>query len=359
MRYRSIDLLRAYAIAVMVMVHFLENLAGTRDWSPDGFGAPIFAFLTGVSYRLWLVSRQQRSISDNQISKETLRRGLFLGGLGFMFNAFVWLPDDLFTWDVLTFLGASMWVLNVVRKMPAPAALLTIALAILLSPVLQQITEYDAWWINGYFETEQTLSELLTGFLVTGYFPVFPWIALPLIGFLSAPALLGLPRTPAIQRGLWCRVAVVQVLLVAILLMLRQLTSWGQLWLPRWSMFPASLSYMTAAPGIIVLLLTTLHVLLDERAAIKLPDWLLSRAQRFSRYSLTIYLLHHVAHLWPLWMYGLWKTGEPSVYWGQALSWWPAFLLSVVFLLLSDRLLHWIERRRIPTIENLMRWLCE
>ncbi|HCP12177.1 MAG TPA: hypothetical protein DIT89_07560, partial [Planctomycetaceae bacterium] len=28
MRYRSIDLLRAYAIAVMVMVHFLENLAG-------------------------------------------------------------------------------------------------------------------------------------------------------------------------------------------------------------------------------------------------------------------------------------------------------------------------------------------
>jgi hypothetical protein len=58
-------------------------------------------------------------------------------------------------------------------------------------------------------------------------------------------------------------------------------------------------------------------------------------------------------------MYGLWKTGEPSVYWGQALSWWPAFLLSVVFLLLSDRLLHWIERRRIPTIENLMRWLCE
>ena len=64
MRYRSIDLMRSYAIVVMVFVHFLENLAGSRDWSPDGFGAPIFTFLTGVSYRLWLAKSERRWIAD-------------------------------------------------------------------------------------------------------------------------------------------------------------------------------------------------------------------------------------------------------------------------------------------------------
>lgn len=359
MRYRSIDLLRAYAIAVMVMVHFLENLSGTRDWSPDGFGAPIFAFLSGVSYQLWLASRQNRDCSSDRISKETMRRGLFLIGLGFVFNALVWLPEDLFTWDVLTFLGSSILVLNVARRMPAPALLLTIVLSVLLSPVMQKLVDYDAWWLNGYFETDQTLSELLTGFLVTGYFPIFPWIALPLTGFMSAPALLNPQATWNSQRKYWLLAGVGLSALAAVLLTLRLTTEWGRLRLPAWTMFPASLTYMTAAMGIVVLLLAGLHNRIDQRQVWQIPDWLMSRAQRFSRFSLSIYVLHHVVHVWPLWLYGLWSIGEPSAYWGQALSWWPAFLLSMLFLICCDRLLLRVEKHRIPTLENLLRWLCE
>jgi uncharacterized membrane protein len=359
MRYRSIDLLRAYAIAVMVMVHFLENLSGTRDWSPDGLGAPIFAFLSGVSYHLWLASRQQRGCSADRISRETMRRGLFLIGLGFVFNALVWLPEDLFTWDVLTFLGSSMLVLNVARRMPAPALLLTIVLSVLLSPVMQKLADYGAWWLNGYFETEQTLSELLTGFLVTGYFPIFPWIALPLAGFMSAPALLNPQGTGSKAGKYWLLTCLSLTVLVALVLTLRWTTAWGRLWLPAWTMFPASLTYMSAALGIVVLLLAGLHNRIDQRQAWRIPEWLMSRAQRFSRFSLSIYLLHHVVHLWPLWLYGLWQTGEPTAYWGQVLSWWPAFFLSMLFLLICDRLLLRVERHRVPTIENLLRWLCE
>lgn len=359
MRYRSIDLLRAYAIAVMVMVHFLENLAGTRDWSPDGFGAPIFAFLSGVSYRLWLSSRQTQGCSNQQISKETVRRGLFLAGLGFVFNAFVWLPEDLFTWDVLTFLGASLLLLNVVRHMPPPVLLLTIGLSVAVSPVLQQIVDYSAWWSTGYFQTEQTLSELIIGFLVTGYFPVFPWIALPFTGFLSAPAILGLPSATQLQRRFWILSCAGLAALVVVLLAVRWTTAWGQVWLPAWTMFPASVPYMLGAHGIVVLLLATLHTLVDQQQSWTVPAWLLSRARRFSRYSLSVYILHHLVHLWPLWIYGLWQTGEVTQYWGQALSWWPAFGLSLLFLICCDWLLQRLERHRVPTIENLLRWLCE
>jgi len=359
MRSRSIDLLRAYAICVMIIVHFLENLSGTREWSPDGFGAPIFAFLTGVSYQLWLRGKEKRGATSDQISKETIRRGLFLFGLGFLFNFFVWLPDDLFTWDVLTFLGSAMILLNIARVMPTPALLLTIALSVLLSPVMQRIVHYGEYWVSGYFEPDNTLSELLTGFLVTGYFPIFPWIALPLTGFLTAPSLLCLHHTAPQLRRIWLIAGSALITLSALMMSLRYGTQSGQQWLPAWTMFPATLCYMTGVVGMVILLLGGLHHWIDDQKVVQLPSGLLTRAERFSRYSLTIYLLHHAAHVWPLWIYGLWKTGEPSQYWGQALSSWPSFLLSIVFLICCDWILKKLEQYRIPTVENLMRWLCE
>lgn len=358
-RYSSIDLMRGYAVAVMVIVHFLENLAGTRDWSPDGFGAPIFVFLTGVSYRLWLQSRERRGVASEQISRETIRRGLFLMGLGFVFNGLVWLPEDLFTWDVLTFLGAATCLLNVVRVMPVPAVLLTIMLSVTLSPLMQRLAEYPAYWANGYFETEQTLSELLTGFLVTGYFPIFPWIALPLTGFIVTPVLLGQQFTGTPVRTWLRRIAVGLIACVLVSASVR--TGWplSFQWLPEWTMFPASTSYIAGVLGMVILLLSGLHEWLDGRQALRIPEGLLCRAQRFSRYSLTIYLLHHVVHLWPLWIYGWYSAGDPTIHWGRLLPWWPAFLLAVLFLICMDRLLISVERHKVPTAENLMRWLAE
>lgn len=351
--------MRGYAVTVMVLVHFLENLAGTRDWSPDGFGAPIFLFLSGVSYWIWLRARERRGVRADQISRETIRRGLFLVGLGFVFNGMVWLPEDLFTWDVLTFLGCTMCLLNVVRVMPSPAVLLTIILSVVLSPLMQSLADYSAYWVNGYFETELTLPELFTGFLVTGYFPIFPWIALPLAGFLSAPVLLE-PETSAVRRRILLeRAALGVILAVVILAAIRKTLPWSERWLSAWTMFPASLSYMAGVLGMVVVMLSWLHRWIDEEQVFRIPPSLLQRAQRFSSYSLTIYLLHHVVHLWPVWIYGYCTTGDPTVYWGRMCAWWPAFLLGVLFLICSDWLLFYLKRRGVPTVEDLLRWLAE
>ena len=185
MRYVSIDILRTIAIVLMVVVHFMENLSGA-DWAPAGFGAPLFTFLAGISYRLWLNAQEARGRSDSDISKVSIRRGLFLFVLGFAFNVLVWLPEDTFNWDVLTLIGVSLILLNLVRNLPLPILVAIALLAYALAPVLRAITDYPSYWTNGYFECDLTLADVAIGFLSNGFFPVFPWIAFPLAGFVTA-----------------------------------------------------------------------------------------------------------------------------------------------------------------------------
>jgi len=128
-RRPSIDMLRSVAICLMIVVHFVENLAATHDawslalnrWMPAGAAAPLFTFLAGVNYRLWCTQRIARGTPPEALSKATIRRGLFLIGTGFAFNVLVWLPADTFNWDVLTFVGLALISLDVVRRMPVSA----------------------------------------------------------------------------------------------------------------------------------------------------------------------------------------------------------------------------------------------
>ena len=130
-RQASVDLLRAIAIGLMVVVHFIENLSGWYGdgrgtfagvhgvwWLPTGFAAPIFTFLSGMSYRLWLGVQRQRHRDETSIAKGTIRRGLFLIGLGFAFNVLIWLPEDIFNWDILTLIGGGLLALDVLAGCP-------------------------------------------------------------------------------------------------------------------------------------------------------------------------------------------------------------------------------------------------
>src|SRR5438552_595261 len=123
----------------MIQVHFVDNLSPREPataWLYDlstGLGlvpAPLFTFVSGVSYCLWLRKQEAARRSDGDITKITVRRGLFLFGTGIAFNALVWLPEDTFNWDVLTLLGSSLLLLALVRNVP-PGALALLCVAIL------------------------------------------------------------------------------------------------------------------------------------------------------------------------------------------------------------------------------------
>jgi len=361
MRYSSIDILRASAIVVMVIVHFLENLSGVREWSPDGFGAPLFTFLTGMSYWLWLSGQEARGREDSEISKVTLRRGLFLFGLGFVFNAFVWLPGDLFTWDILTFIGVSLIVLNVVRNFAMPMSLLLIILSTSVSPILQTVANYPAYWVQGYFECDPTLSEVIIGFFITGHFPIFPWIAFPVSGFVAASLIFSKNARPAgLPRSIVMTGAVlVAISASAVLVRWYAPVVFSKSFLNGWSMFPASPEYVSGTLGMTLLLFTFCHRWVDQNPRFANRSGLLSVASMFSRYSLSIYLLHHIVHIWPLWIYGISMNQEPTYYWGQAFPYGVSLILALLFIVCCYFVFRWVEKSEKPTIESWMRWICD
>lgn len=375
-RQQSLDLLRTLAISLMVVVHFAENLSGSYGvdggpmiganriwWLPTGFAAPIFTFLSGVNYRLWAAAQARRGRGDEAISKITIRRGLFLFGLGFAFNILVWLPEDTFNWDILTFTGSGLVVLDVVRRMPPEVAVAACGLVLLASPILRTRADYAAYWTDGSFSTDFTLSDVLLGYLVNGFFPLLPWIVFPVIGYLAAASLF-----PAEIRcrpaGRW-RPGLVGLMAMAT----SGLMIVGEPLLPAdlaraggrsWTMFPASTAYVLGTLGTALAATALLRQVIDRTPQ---PAWAAALAPwtgACSRHALSIYLLHHVVHVWPLWAVGLAAGGDDAtIYWQKAMPVWQSLALAVVFLVVAAVLFRWIDARRVPTVESLMRWLCD
>jgi len=381
-RLLSIDILRTVAIGMMVLVHFSENLSAGYGlpaiadsvaqrpwWMPTGLAAPLFALLSGVSYRAWLTVQHQRGLSDTEISKRTVRRGLFLIGLGFLFNVFVWLPEDTFNWDILTFIGSALILLNLIRRTPAELPPLLIVIMVVMSPVLRNVADYGAYWTQPFFDYDFTLSDVLLGYLVVGYFPLFPWLIFPIAGFATAPLVLPRQSNDHQSRLLppWSPAILVRggVVLAILAILLR--------WAPvpaalgselQWTMFPASTRYLLGTLAGTLASVAILHRLVDLQ-----PDCGAGNHQPtsgaahiccvLSRHSLSLYLLHHVVHIWPLWVYGFATTGEPTSHWQTLLPLPAAVALACLFCLLCVPLFLAADRHKWPTVESLMRWVAD
>ncbi|WP_437283409.1 heparan-alpha-glucosaminide N-acetyltransferase domain-containing protein [Sorangium sp. So ce375] len=361
MRYLSIDILRTVAVVVMVQVHFVENLSGLSHPTPNGFGAPIFAFLLGVSYFMWLNAPRVRGANDAEISKLTIRRGLFLFGTGILFNIFVWLPEDTFDWDVLTFLGVALMFLNIARKLPRSSLLVMCSVVFVISPMLRVISDYPAYWVNNYFDFDLTLSDVLLGFLVNGYFPVFPWIVYPIVGFMIASRVAS-DLAPA--AGTLNRLTGIGVCLIGVCVATRLLRSHcpsivQDIWLQGWTMFPSSVEYMLGTLGLAITAFTLLHRWVDLSPRFSKDGRFARVFLTFGPRALSVYVLHHLAHIWPLWIYGLVTGPEPTVHWQKALPVTVAWPLAFVFLTGCYFLLRWMERTGKPGLETLMRWTCD
>ncbi len=360
MRYPSIDILRTAAIFVMVLVHFGENLSG---YTPPiaGLGAPIFAFLSGVSYVLWVQGQQRKCRSEGEISKVSVRRGLFVFFLGFAFNVFVWFPDDTFNWDVLTFIGAALLLLNLARHVPLPILVLMAICSVLVSPILRVMADYDAYWVEGYYEGDLTLSDVLIGFLSTGYFPIFPWIAYSLAGFVTATVVFRESSDSLRLSGRAVRVGFVLIATSAVALLVRPYLPevLSQRVLGGWTMFPSTIEYVCATLGMALALFGLGHRWVDLNPSLERYRGALEVTKTFSQYSLTIYVLHHIVHLWPLWIYSVGQGQEATFYLGKAMSPTMSLPLALVFMTACLVWFRWLGTGERRGIESWMRWLCD
>ena len=353
--------MRTFAIVAMVQVHFIENLSGYRGWVVAGFAAPIFTFLTGVSYRLWADRQSERGRDDEWISKSTVRRAFFLFGVGFLFNVLVWLPQDTFNWDVLTFIGAAIGSLAWLRRVPSFVPLLMSVAIFGISPVLRHLTDYASYWPDDYFECDLELSEVTLGFLVNGFFPVFPWMIYPWVGYRLAPVIFG-TESSVEERHWWP--ALLGAGLLAISLSLQaivwlDLPEGLQRFGDSWTMFPASASYVSGTLGGTLLAAVLLHHYLDVPGRLASDGIVMRIITTFSPYSLSIYLLHHIVHLWPLWWYGMQYGNEPTQYWRTFTTAPISLALSTAFIVACYPLFRIIRRYQWPTLESAMRWFAD
>ncbi len=370
-RYLSIDILRAVAILLMIQVHFADDLSsGTESW-PKLYAvsavlglwpAPLFTLLSGLSLSLWLRGQRGQGRSEEQITKYLVRRGLFLFGAGLAFACLVWLPDEIFDWDILTLLGASTLVLAAVRRLP-PRVLAGFCLLVLLaSPPLRQLSHYASYWDDGEFVCEFTLKDVLLGFLLNGYFPLLPWIIFPVAGYVLGETILDERRQvdwppwlmPSLCVGLLalCGLAAIGERLAPWLLANDNATAL--------SFYPASTVYILGILGISVLCWWTLHLALDENRGLTGSGPVLTFLRRYSGFALTAYVVHQAAYLWPLCLYAMWMgKSEPLYFEYRAMDTLTSLMLAAAFIAVFYGFLIFLDRHRKFSLESLMRWVCE
>lgn len=210
-RVLSIDIFRGFCLAYMVPCHFMvcygnEAAAGTlvyfvlNDTMGD-WGAAAFLMMMGMSQAL---SAERMANQDNRLLfKRALLRGGYLFVVGLAMQLAAWGPDELWSWDVLTLMGAATVVLYFCRFAPSWVLVVLIALLATASPLLRGMPSMTSeWWAGGFSPTPfiseylpgmfvnhnvkpdfvWQLGSIVTGFFLSGAFPVFPWLLFSILG---------------------------------------------------------------------------------------------------------------------------------------------------------------------------------
>lgn len=325
-RINSIDILRALAIILMVQCHFVMNLSTWKyiqvslyDLSMilGSIPAPLFTFLVGASLWVSLNRRRASGLEEKQIAKQTMLRAslIFVGGL--VFNLVIWGVTYIFDWDILTLIGTAIALVYLASFLPGRASILLCVAILALSPWLRELSNYIASWTSAYgvfveYIPRWNLQDILRGWVLNGYFPLMPWLVFPLSGYLSASHLLGAEAGFRKSRAK----VVLAIGLVLIALGTAARMAWFTLdlhgpiawYLSAWSFYPAGTSFVLLTLGICQTGFAGLWLVLDSDAEtqskIRQKHWMVF-FNRYSRYSLTTYVVHHAAHLWPMYVAGL------------------------------------------------------
>jgi uncharacterized membrane protein len=200
-RIDYLDWLRGFAVAGMFEVHCYDAWLGGAARQSTFFRwtqlsgtlpAPLFIFLSGVTFALITASMRRKGADPNRIAARTIRRGAEILALGLLFRVqeYVlgqpWAPrSDLARVDVLNLIGLAIMAMGVacwlVRGRIAGAFFaLAIATAIaMLTPPLW--TTWQPRWLPWYLESYINGVHNL-GTPQPWLFPLFPWAAFAFAG---------------------------------------------------------------------------------------------------------------------------------------------------------------------------------
>lgn len=309
-RLLSLDALRGVAVILMMEQHL-----GVWLWRPEhpgrgviaqapgymainglgGLAAPTFITLAGVGTSLLVASRLRAGASGRALDLTLVRRGLVILGCGYLLN---WLTPSWFSigsWFVLHMMGFAIATAPLWRRLPS-AALLAAELVIFAVSIALQ-----SWLVTPRVLDNLRMSDLdlpggaLRLALAEGQFPVFPWLALFLVGIVLGRWLLA---GRAQHIAALCRLCLlVGLALVGLDYASKHLHALAFLQSPPWwRLVRVAPSFFPAGPGIVLLLQAGVLLMLAlalriERARDTGPrNWLVC----LGRGSLTLLIVHVV-----------------------------------------------------------------
>ncbi|MEE9911303.1 MAG: DUF1624 domain-containing protein [Deltaproteobacteria bacterium] len=372
-RVDSIDVLRTLAVIFMVLCHFPVNLSPVTGEYPwiyffsnhiiGDFAASMFLVLVGVSQVLSMSKTGYVPIDAQFWKDRTLKRGALVFVVGLLFSLTMRGPEAIFEWDILTLIGVSLIVIRLLGRLPAFGFLLVGLVFIAPTPLLREYSQYLQHWGNGmeavpgfgnvlpgllydpsgeYLPT-WSIREIIEGLFIEGYFPIFPWMFFPLAGVFIGKASFAASKDKAPDTRLHIVLMMVGGFILAIIgtvmsFAARTKPSLSVIneYISPFSFYPVTISMMLLQMGVVLFLFGLLRARYDFGT--RESGWL-TYCRRVSRYSLTVYVLHHVVMLWPMWLIGWVAAGPWDQYYAQAMSEPLALALSILLMVLFGPLL--------------------
>ena len=353
----------------MVICHFpiyLSNGAGndamlyffTNHLLGGDFGASWFVFLVGMSQVLSAKKREANLVKDVSNFSRTIIRGaaIFITGLLFLFVVEGY--EELWVWDILTFIGAMTIILLICRSVPSRWLLLFCVTVFFITPWLRSFIDIASFY-GGKFESVKWISDIIPnfifdpaidykggktvldnviGFFLIGQFPLFPWIIFPLTGFV-----LGRRMTANLLAADSPFILIIGMMFTFMGLFtayagsIRTGFSVPNDYIVPLSFYPISFSMIMLVMGVVLILFISIWRIYDAYPdSAKAPGFFLIYSRQISKYSLTIYITHFALFFIPL---RIVKSITGTYYMKNLISTPAALTLAVVVLMLYYPLL--------------------
>jgi uncharacterized membrane protein len=385
-RIVSIDVLRGASLALMIIIHFMIAYGNEKasesllhfifDHLIGDLGATWFLLMVGMSQ---VLSASRKKGTDDNLMKKAFLRGAYLFAAGLLQSALAFGPSEMWDWDILPLIGSATVALYFCRSLPSCLILMISVALAFTAPWLRSYVDFTVAWggelvqstfFSGYlpgilfeppgvYKVIWRLDEILKGYFVSGTFPIFPWLAFPLIGFVIGRRIV----TGQIKQDLPF------LHLTGLLLILLGATiSYAGIFRPESSfisdyiaplcLYPNSITLFYIQTGVGLVLFASLFGYYDGREnAAPRTGLLVGWFKRLSRYSLSVYFLHWLLVCWPLWII-YFITGR---FLGQdAMGPLPAFFLGLAGVaLFLVGLRAWERRGGIYSLEWGLRKITE
>jgi uncharacterized membrane protein len=305
LRERYVDVFRGLLIAHMALDHASlffnpgrpgEELASAAPAIPADFwqflvrflGVPVapgFFFMAGFMVALTSFSREARGMSPQEVTRKLIVRGCVLIAVDALIMGLPRAAMGFYSFMVLTSIGASLILLALLRHLPN-RVLLAAALAIL---VLHPLIDVSALPVA----LQAVLHEPIREGAFRSLYPLLPWCALPILGFVVGRDSLSRAR----PQRFWLLLAGASL---AVFLLVRLAGGYGNAYpyervasLEFWSFakYPPDLPFIAWSCAVIFALLALLRQVTRDRTSALLQPFAVFGRVPFFFYVVHFYLL--------------------------------------------------------------------